>query len=636
MKKEVGRVSKIFENKIFIFFILAVLIFTSYSNALFNKFVWDDGYLIVENPYIKHFNFLPNLFVGDLVDSTTNRHLDSGYYRPLSMLSFMTDYRIWRLNPFGYHLTNIFIHLFNSILVFLMIFEISRNTKLSFIASILFSVHPVHVEAVTPIYNRMGIQGTLFVLTALLLFIKSRDFKNETLLMISLFVFFSGLLSKEDTIVLPLIFLSYDYFYLSHLKFRNLVVKRKRKFYLSCLLIWGVYFLIRALNITRQIPWPFFDSHIKGHALAPDLFFHILTVIQILSGYIIKATLPTDLSPVYWIDSVKHIVNAQFLLSLSVVVFLIVLVFYLRKKSRNVSFAIVFFLISVFPFINLIPMGMIYTFYERFLYLPSVATCFIYAIIVTYLLEKTRTSILFQKLIYITVVVLTVTFSFATLILNFTWRTDLSLWSHAVLKSPDNYMARLNLGAAYLITEKYNQATKEFATAIEQSRFKYVSPDGVYLTKLDLAKIHTETGALDMAMAEIKEAMSIAQATHINPFAVHDKLGLLYAKLGRKGEAEEHFRKALTTNINFVPSYYNLGVVYFEEGKFDDAKKLFQHALSLDPDFAHAMLALGLVYVREGKRKEAKSIFQEALRIDPNFNLAWQYLHMINGGGNKQ
>ena len=91
----------------FIVLIIAVAVFSSFGNALFNRFVWDDGYLIVSNPYIKSAQFIVHLFNGDLVRSTTSLHFESGYYRPLSMLSFLVDYQIWQLDAFGYHLTNV-------------------------------------------------------------------------------------------------------------------------------------------------------------------------------------------------------------------------------------------------------------------------------------------------------------------------------------------------------------------------------------------------------------------------------------------------------------------------------------------------------------------------------------------------
>ena len=154
---------------------LFIIVFVVYGNALFNQYTWDDGFVIVDNPYIKSFQFFSHLFKGDVKASTTMRHQLSFYYRPLSMFSFMVDYRLWRLNPFWSHLVNVLIHLCNCIIIFFFIQRICKNRNIAIITSLLFAVHPIHVEAVTPIFNRMGIQVAFFLLLGLLFYTFSEN-----------------------------------------------------------------------------------------------------------------------------------------------------------------------------------------------------------------------------------------------------------------------------------------------------------------------------------------------------------------------------------------------------------------------------------------------------------------------------
>ncbi|MFC1593782.1 hypothetical protein ACFL38_00470, partial [Candidatus Omnitrophota bacterium] len=184
-----------------IILILAALVFMTYGNALFNDFTWDDFGLIVDNPFIKSIDQLPSLFtqhLGQHSPLTFGKGFQA-YYRPFFVGSFMIDYCLWRLNPFFYHLENIVLYFFNILLVFFFVKNLTKNITLSFLTSLFFCLHPVHTEAVTPIFDRMDVLVTCFILGSLLFFIKAINQKKGR----NRFYFFSlaclvfGLLSKE-------------------------------------------------------------------------------------------------------------------------------------------------------------------------------------------------------------------------------------------------------------------------------------------------------------------------------------------------------------------------------------------------------------------------------------------------------
>jgi len=112
--------------KIKYFFILILFLLICYSNSLKGEFVWDDFFLIVNNPLIKDFKNLAKIFSTEILPST-------GYYRPLQITSYLLDYHLYHLNPTGYHLTNILLHLFNSVLVLFILYHCSKNIFLSFL-----------------------------------------------------------------------------------------------------------------------------------------------------------------------------------------------------------------------------------------------------------------------------------------------------------------------------------------------------------------------------------------------------------------------------------------------------------------------------------------------------------------------
>ncbi|MBI4335874.1 MAG: glycosyltransferase family 39 protein, partial [Candidatus Omnitrophica bacterium] len=212
--------------------------FLIYSPSLANQFIWDDIHLVVNEDLIRDFNRLPDIFRTHLFHNTGG----SNFYRPLQTLSFMVDYRIWGLNPFGYHLTNTLLHLLNVILIYFFVSAIFKNPDAGFLTSLVYAVHPVNTEAVTYISGRADPLGGLFFLAALLFYIKFRSRGGGLIpLFLSVLFFAFALLTKEATLVLPLVLIIYDALILKirSVNFRHLAA------YLPYFLIFAVYTILR-------------------------------------------------------------------------------------------------------------------------------------------------------------------------------------------------------------------------------------------------------------------------------------------------------------------------------------------------------------------------------------------------------
>ena len=133
--------------KRYIAFILLILVsIIIFSNTFQNPFMWDDNELIVENRYIKHLKFIPFLF--SFTYWKYHHPLTKGFYRPITTTSFALDYSLWGTNPFGYHLTNLLLHILNVILIYFLINRLGGR-GLAFLAALFFAAHPIHTESVS-------------------------------------------------------------------------------------------------------------------------------------------------------------------------------------------------------------------------------------------------------------------------------------------------------------------------------------------------------------------------------------------------------------------------------------------------------------------------------------------------------
>ncbi len=197
-------------------FLISVLVAILYFNSLGNQFTnWDDG-MIYENPPIRHLNWEGIKKIFTLKQGNT--------YQPIRMLSYAIDYRIWKLNPVGYHITNIFFYILTCIMVFFTLRLLSvglrkeaspnSHTRVAIFGAFLFAAHPVHVEAVTWLAARKEVlQGFFFFLGFYLYLKASKETERRafyfylSLVVLSILL---AILSKPSAVVFPGVIAVYE------------------------------------------------------------------------------------------------------------------------------------------------------------------------------------------------------------------------------------------------------------------------------------------------------------------------------------------------------------------------------------------------------------------------------------------
>ena len=232
-----------------------VVIFSSlaiYINSLGGDFIWDDIEQIVENPAIKDIGNIPSFFTSDLWRLISNPTIGSYYYRPFFLLSLAVDYNLWKLNPFGYHISNLILHAISSFMVYLVGRRLFSNHMAAFIGSMLFAVHPVHVESVAWVSGRTDPMAALFFLLSFYLYMLFKDGKGFTMLVFSLTTYLFSLLSKEIGITLPLLLLVYELSFKPQAEPKHYRIKSLKVIGIY-LIISLVYLYMRALVLGEAI-----------------------------------------------------------------------------------------------------------------------------------------------------------------------------------------------------------------------------------------------------------------------------------------------------------------------------------------------------------------------------------------------
>jgi len=147
-------------------FLVAIAAIATYLPALSYQFLnWDDNVYVLNNPWIRAWS------IENLAHIFTKPYYAN--FLPLHLVSYMVDYRLWGLNPTGYHLQSIVLHALNAALAVLVVKRMLGCSAVAFLAALLFAVHPSHVEAVAWISIRKDLLSTLFALLTLYLYLRA-------------------------------------------------------------------------------------------------------------------------------------------------------------------------------------------------------------------------------------------------------------------------------------------------------------------------------------------------------------------------------------------------------------------------------------------------------------------------------
>lgn len=328
------------DKKLLIIFGIIALTIMAYSNSFFGTFLYDDR-ILIPGGFIKSldFNELFGVVCGQVFpDGTTKGAL----YRPALILSYFIDYRLWQENAFGYHLSNLILHIANCVILFYLILLLTGSINISSITAALFSVHPVQVESVTWIAGRNDLMMSLFILLALLFYLRNK-------LILSWISFFVAVFTKETAIFLFVLFLLYDAVFRPE-------AKRAKSDYAGFAAAIIAYLFIRLFVV--QAPGPSGGSDPLIYKFF-DMPIYYLNYLKLLFYPAVYSFIP----PLLFAGSLK-------LLYATTTVIALILLYHIFKKTHVLRFGLLWFLICLLPCSGIISMP--WPLMEHRLYLPSV------------------------------------------------------------------------------------------------------------------------------------------------------------------------------------------------------------------------------------------------------------------------
>ena len=531
--------------------LIACFIALFYSNSFGNFFVWNDWTLIIENFFVRDWSNLPEIFTSVFWKPLVGE--PSQIYQPLLSLSFMADFSLWGLKPWGYHLTNTILHGANSILSYFLA-RIYVTPVTALMAALLFAVHPIHTEAVTYISGRGELIMAFFLLSGVLVFLKSEKYTSWPLYLVSLPFFFLALLTKETAVIFPLLLLAADVTAFPSAWQSDPSRRLARQ--IGPLLVLGAFYSLRYVfvGITSMYPLP-----------VTDFVRPLLLVLKAVPLYLGLLLFPSNIH-------FLHPLHASSPLDLQIFLAILLLAgagWLLRcaVKSGNqaVRFALLWFLIGLAPLVYFI--GFSVPLLEGWTYLPSVGFVLIAALGLERINRWAPSGAPLWLTLWIAVMLGGVTFY-----RNWDWKDDMQISLHTIAASPDDPVTLRLLGNAYFRRGKTPEAEKTFQKGIS------LSPGEPRL---------------------------------------HESLGRLYSFLGKGGEALASYQRMRELRPQDPYSYWRIARFYLDKRDFAEAEKYFAEAARRFPYSSELRNDLAQVYYIQGKFDEARSQLEAALRISP-------------------
>lgn len=571
---------RLFKNNWLIFGLICLVTGGVYYQSLSIPFVYDDQAYIVNNGFIKDISNLVKLVDRDEYFSGTRKPR----YRPVSALLYFIGYWAWGLNPLGYHIMKLLLHLLNGWLLFLFLQVILKDKIKPFCIALLFILAPFQTEAVNCISFNDDMLACLFILLALITTAKYQAGSKNIFYYLSLISYFLALLSKETALIFIPVLLLKSYCFPAKITEEDSRLSKVKYFWGGVISVTAIYLVLRFIlfpgvnHISVDHPW---------------IIERIVLIARVLVRYFGILILPLKLTIDYSLplNLLSFQISAWAVLGLLSLLLLVSL--RISLTSKNLLWGIGWLYMSLLPVIHLISAPRIIA--EHYLYIPSIGWFCIYIFIIESIAGRIvhRLKInVFRRLNtsrLMILLILPVLISFALLSWNRNrdWLIARKLWSNVLSVSPQSITALNNLGRCYADEGDADRAEEEYRKILamnsssKKAAVTYINLSGIYQSRgeyqqaIDMAEkalnlkpdsvmAHRQKGYIYFVMKEYQKALpELLKSIKLNPYDYrsYNLLGCLMGELGYLTEAEEYLKISITMNPDYGDGFENLNLI---------------------------------------------------------------------------
>ncbi len=576
-------ISDIFRRKsnYLIVAILTILILSIYGQTGKYPFIaFDDDVYVYENPHV-----LQGLTLGGVAWSFTTFH--GSNWHPLTWISHMADVQLFGMNAGWHHRMSLLLHLLNTVLLYLVVSQMSGGIWRSAFVAALFGIHPLHVESVAWIAERKDLLSTFFWILSMGAYLRYA-LRPSIGRYLPVAIFFAlGLMCKPMVVTLPFVLLLMDWWPLRRMASQNpqnsgpYSLSTFSRLTLEKIPLLGLSAISCFVTFVAQ-SW---EGAVQPFDYIP-LGIRISNAFVSYVSYLWKMVWPSSLTVFYPHPAVAgfdlpvwEIVGAALL-----IVAFSLLAVWQRHRRPFLTMGWLWYLGTLIPVIGIVQVGN-QGMADRYTYVTLVGIF----IAVAWTIPSVVLSGRFRQLLF-GILGGMVIMGLSALAWQQTayWRDNVTLFSRSLAVTKNNWLAWNNLGFAYEKLDRPQRAITYYREAIR------IKPD------------------------------------YADPW---NNIGAIYIKSGEPEQAMVYFKEALKANPYHTKALNNLAAAYYELGQPEQAITYYRKVLQAKPDYAEAWYNLGLAYLQYGQLDQAISCLREALRINPDFKEALQKLYETQNPG---
>ncbi|MCI5222336.1 MAG: tetratricopeptide repeat protein [Candidatus Electrothrix sp. AR4] len=623
-------------DSLFLLGFLIIIVFSLYSHALDAPFLFDDTNNIEQNDTV-HMTAL----------SITAFKTAAQGPRPVAMLSFAFDHYLHGLSPFWFRVTNLFIHICTAMALYFILRstitlplvaadDMRRYRWLPLLSTLLWTVHPLHIQSVTYIVQRMNSLAGLFFLLSLLFYIHARlSVSGTTTFFFGFSCILSGSLalgSKPNTAVLPLVIVLYEWFFFqkktwrTHSRLPVLIVA-------FVVMLAAAYYFLGGHPAGRLEAWYAKNEFTPVQRVMTEFRVVVLYLSLLVFPHPSRLNIDHDI-----LLSTSLTAPPTTALSLGVIVILLLTGILTAHRLPFLAFGVFYFFLNLVIESTVIPLDFIF---EHRTYIPSMM---LIAGVVSCLIRFFRWDIV--KIVFAVALSL---WSVWTYERNAVWNNGIALWQDSAEKSPDKPRPHESL-AYYLEKEnRYDEALRHYKKAVKLNPNNASTLNNIgnlYMKTNDLhaafshytaalrirpnyKEAHNNIGNALSKLGNIEEAVVHYEKTlELDPnyAKAHANLANILAALGKMRLSMQHYNQAVELEKDNIETYYNRSILLLRLNRFAEAEQALQKVIEHKQDFKEAYNNLGVAQEYLGDSEAARASYQQALRIDPHFKDASQNL----------
>ncbi len=545
MFKKINLSSK--EQNLIVYIVLTIVTLAVYGQVNQFEFVnVDDNIYVTENIHIQS-----GITLAKIRWAFTTIY--SELWNPLTLLSYMLDYQLYGLNARGYHVTNLILHIFSTLLLFQLLRRMTGTIWESTFVAAFFALHPMHVESVAWISERRDVLSAFFWMLTLYLYTHYTEKPVIRRYLLVVFSFVLALMSKSMVVTLPVIMILLDYWPLKRFESQkgNLILWQfKEKFPLFVL---SAAFSIMTLYAHRNRP----IEHFPLWSCLANASVSFVT-------YLGKTFWPYDMNVFYPFPDRIPIWQISMT---SMLIILVSLVTILTVKRLPYLFVGWFwYIIAILPVMGIIQ-DTDQAMADRYHYLPSIGISIMLAWGIPFLIKnnEARRKILFPTGIIFIIIMAVLTWKQCGY-----WKNSIELCKHTLQVTKNNYVACNCLARATATEGKIKEAIYYYSESIK------LKP--------------TFTNAINSR-------------------------GIIYGDLGEYQRAIKDFNEAIRINPYYAEAYNNRGFTYHKIGQYKLAIEDYNKAIICKPDLSNAYSNRAFYYLKYGDKNLGCNDAQKACKL---------------------